>query len=195
MNGIHDMGGRHGFGRVVREDDEPTFHIAWEGRVRTIASLLLVKGCFNIDSFRHAIERLEPSAYLTHGYYGRWLGGLETLVRELGEELAVGRVAGGVQAEREANTLPRFAGGDAVRTRNLQPSGHTRLPAYARDKRGEIGHCYGAWVFPDSNAHDRGEGPELLYSVRFEGHELWGEAAEPGTCVQLDLFESYLEPA
>ncbi len=195
MNGIHDMGGRHGFGRVVREDDEPTFHTAWEGRVRTIASLLLVKGCFNIDSFRHAIERLEPSAYLTHGYYGRWLGGLETLVRELGEELAVGRVAGGAQAKRETNAPPRFAGGEAVRTRNLQPSGHTRLPAYARDKRGEIGHCYGAWVFPDSNAHDRGEDPQLLYSVRFEGHELWGEAAEPGTYVQLDLFESYLEPA
>ena len=128
MNGIHDMGGRHGFGRVVREDDEPTFHTAWEGRVRTIASLLLVKGCFNIDSFRHAIERLEPSAYLTHGYYGRWLGGLETLVRELGEELAVGRVVGGAQAKRGANTPPRFAGGDAVRTRNLQPPGTRAYP-------------------------------------------------------------------
>ena len=52
----------------------------------------------------------------------------------------------------------------------------------------------GGWVLPDTNAHGEGECPEHVYSVRFEGRELWGDAAEPATAVHLDLFESYLEP-
>jgi nitrile hydratase subunit beta len=195
VNGIHDLGGRHGFGRVQREADEPAFRAHWEGRVRAIASLLVARGVFSVDAFRHAIERLEPVVYLTDGYYGRWLGAVESLVRELGDELTAGRVPRADRAQRPVSEPPRFALGDRVRTRNLQPSGHTRLPGYAREKCGRVVQRHGGWVFPDTNAHDRGECPQHLYTVRFEGRELWGLAAEPGSCVHLDLFESYLESA
>lgn len=195
MNGIHDMGGRHGFGRVAREAGEPVFHAPWEARVRVLAELLIVRGVFNVDAFRHAIERLEPAVYLTAGYYGRWLGAVESLVRELGDGLAAGRIADPVHAQRAVAEPPRFAPGDRVRTRNHQPAGHTRLPAYARQRHGRVVRRHGGWVFPDSNAHERGECPQHLYTVRFEGAELWGDGAEAGSCVHLDLFESYLEPA
>ena len=73
--------------------------------------------------------------------------------------------------------------------------GHTRLAAYARSKRGTIVHRHAAMVYPDDHAHGRGENPQYLYTVRFDGSELWGDAAEPGTVVLLDLFEPYLESA
>ena len=88
-----------------------------------------------------------------------------------------------------------FAVGDAVVTRNLHPPGHTRLPRYARGKRGVIQRLYGAQIFPDTNAHGLGENPQPLYAVRFEARELWGEAAESDQTVSLDLWESYLERA
>ena len=68
----------------------------------------------------------------------------------------------------------RFAVGDAVVTRNVHPPGHTRLPRYARGKRGVIQRLHGAQIFPDSNAHGLGESPQPLYAVRFDARELWG---------------------
>ena len=96
---------------------------------------------------------------------------------------------------RDLDRPPLLRDGQAVRTRNHQPDGHTRLPAYARCRRGTIVHRHAAMVYPDDHAHGRGENPQYLYTVRFDGHELWGDAAEPGTVVLLDLFEPYLEPA
>jgi hypothetical protein len=95
---------------------------------------------------------------------------------------------------REVERQPLFRAGDRVRTRNLQPQGHTRLTAYARRQRGVVARVYPACVFPDRNAHFEGEQPQHVYAVRFEARELWGESAEPGTCVHLDCFEPYLEP-
>lgn len=194
MDGIHDLGGRHGFGASLEERDELVFHDAWEKRVFAVASLVLGAGCFNADEFRHAIERVDPVSYLSDGYYGRWLSGVELLVRESGGAPRRGRV-GDPTAARRVEGEPRFAVGDAVVTRNLHPAGHTRLPGYARGRRGEVVLLQGSWVLPDTNAHDRGECPEHVYAVRFQGTELWGSSAEPGTSVCLDLFESYLEPA
>jgi nitrile hydratase len=97
-------------------------------------------------------------------------------------------------AIRETGATPRFAPGDPVRTREMHPHGHTRLPRYARGRRGVIHRCHGIHVFPDSNAHGQGEQPQPLYSVRFEARELWGESAEPNEVVHLDLWESYLLP-
>jgi hypothetical protein len=95
---------------------------------------------------------------------------------------------------RDIRVAPRFKPGDVVVTRNDRPRGHTRLPRYARGKRGVI-HClHGVHVFPDSNAHGQGEQPQPLYSVRFEARELWGESAEPNQQVHLDCWESYLRP-
>ena len=218
MNGIHDMGGLHGFGRVVVEPDEPVFHERWEGRVFGIAQSL----GGNIDAGRHAIERLDPVAYLQHGYYGRWLAAVERSLAGLGivtpdeiaAEIAKRRRARRRRARRsERDTeratrgrwrprarryaraiaaAPTFSTGQAIITRDLQPSGHTRLPAYARRRRGTIVRVHPAMVFPDDNAHGRGENPQYLYTVRFDGRELWGADAEPGVVVHIDLFESYL---
>jgi nitrile hydratase len=187
------MGGRDGFGRVVPERDEPVFHERWEARVFGAVSLALAGGIANIDRFRHAIERLPPVEYLTAGYYGRWLGALETVVREwraAGEP----RSAAAPGSLRPLASPPRFAPGDAVRTRNHQPHGHTRLPGYARARRGTVALVHPSAVLPDTNAHGRGECPEWVYAVRFDAAELFGDGAEPNACVHVDLFESYLEP-
>lgn len=223
MDGMHDLGGRQGFGPVRRETDEPVFHARWEAFVFTLANRLLSTGiCANVDQFRHAIERIDPVTYLTHGYYGRWLGGLETLLVETGNldpaalsERLVARggslsdpVAARPEAEpdvvppsarrgagRAVSAAPLHAVGQRVRTVATPVSRHTRLPAYARGRVGTVTAIQGGWVLPDTNAHGRGEHPQHLYSVRFEGTELWGEEAEPGQSVYLDLFESYLSPA
>ncbi len=187
------MGGMHGFGRIVVEANEPVFHAAWEGRVRALVSLALVRRIANIDAFRHAIERLDPVEYLSAGYYGRWLGALELLVhdwRARGETL----LAGDRGTLRMVAATPRFASGERVRTRNLQPTGHTRLPAYARGRRGTIARLHAGFVLPDTNADGRGENPQWVYAVRFDAVELFGTGAEPNASVHVDLFESYLEP-
>lgn len=223
MNGIHDLGGRHGFGAVTREDDEPAFHARWEARVFAIVAAARPAGAVgNVDQFRHAVERIDPVAYLSHGYYGRWLGGIETLLREAGvidEADLLARIAalGGdprrpaaarpqarpdrvgyppaaTGSRREVAVAPRLQVGDGVRTCATGTSGHTRLPGYARGRCGTVIAWHGGWVLPDSNAHGHGEAPEHLYTVAFPGDVLWGTQAEPGTSVRLDLFESYLQP-
>jgi nitrile hydratase len=229
MDGIHDLGGMHGFGPVRVERDEPVFHQRWEGRVFALTGATGGSFTPNVDKFRHAIERMEPVEYLSAGYYGRWLRAIETRLVEAGElpagavdqraaelprhrpEIAgapaprqqqppaaaappVASVRPRSPYRREVNRAPRFSAGDVVRAHDIHPAGHTRLPRYVRAKRGRIESVYDAYVFPDTNAHDRGETPQHLYSVAFAGEELWGADAEPGTMVHLDLFESYLDP-
>jgi nitrile hydratase len=241
MDGIHDLGGMHGFGAVRGERVEPVFHARWEGRVLALTGASGGSFTPNVDQFRHAIERLDPVTDLTAGYDGRWLRAMETRLVEAGElePGAVDRRARELVHERGRNTAvsppgtaakdaavandppvaapsgsparaaerprsrcvreddraPRFHAGDAVRARAIHPPGHTRLPRYARGRRGRIASVYAAYVFPDTHAHDRGESPLHLYSVAFAGEELWGPDAERGTIVHLDLFEPYLEPA
>ena len=93
---------------------------------------------------------------------------------------------------RPATVPPRFSAGDRVLTRNVHPKGHTRLPRYARGKRGVIDRVHGVFVFADTHAHGQGEHPQPVYSVRFDARELWGESAEPHQQVHVDLWESYL---
>ena len=187
------MGGMHGFGAVDRRSDEALFPEAWQGRVCALAGYAMGAGLANIDAFRHAIERMPPDRYLSDGYYGRWLYALETLARErLGGDTTPERPEIG-SVRREVNREPCFAVGDPVRTWNRHPQGHTRLPGYARDRRGVIADIHPACVYPDTNADGRGESPEYLYTVAFESRELWGEEAEAGATVYIDLFEPYLE--
>jgi nitrile hydratase len=89
---------------------------------------------------------------------------------------------------------PRFAAGDRVVTRNVHPTGHTRLPRYARGKRGTIHEVRGCYVLPDTHAHGQGEQPQPMYTVSFAGDELWGPSSEPRERVYIDLWETYLEP-
>jgi nitrile hydratase len=220
MDGIHDLGGKSGFGKVVIEPNEPAFHARWEARLFPIIRAAMAAGArTSVDQFRHAIERIDPIAYLTHGYYGRWLGGIENLLVEGGvltrEEIDARVVARGgspndlvasrpspnpdrasgpsePSAYRGRARKPRFKDGASVITRTHAVPGHTRLPAYVRGRRGRIESEHGCWVYPDSVAHGRGEDPQPLYTVVFDGAELWGEGAEAGTTVRIDLFEPYL---
>ena len=219
MNGAHDMGGMHGMGRIAPEPNEPVFHEPWEGRVLALVRAMAAFGKSNIDASRHSIERLPPADYLRMSYYEKWLAGLITRLKESGlvtrAELESGRaapgsskttppltadqVAAGVPKrgwfERPVSAPPRFAAGQAVRAKKINPAGHTRLPRYARGNSGIIDRIHGAHVFPDSNAHLEGERPQYLYSVRFSARELWGEAAAARDAVYIDLWEDYLEPS
>ena len=90
---------------------------------------------------------------------------------------------------------PRFKAGDRVRTRNINPLGHTRLPRYARGREGRIARDYGVFVFPDTHAHGLGPAPQHLYSVRFTARELLGPTAPAGDAIYLDMWDDYVDPA
>ncbi len=77
MDGVHDLGGMHGFGRVAREENEPVFHAPWEGVVYAINRMAMGRGLYNIDEMRHGIERMAPAEYLASTYYERWLATIE----------------------------------------------------------------------------------------------------------------------
>jgi len=214
------MGGKPGFGAIIREQNEPTFHQRWEAIVFCLQIAATRAGAIkNVDQFRHSIERIQPQAYLNHGYYGRWLGGIETLLRESGTltrqeiEKAVEELGGDntdLVAARPTRTpdlvgyLPaegrnqrlldwpgKFVSGTRVKTRAEDVSWHCRLPAYARGRTGVVVRCHGGWVFPDSNAHGKGEAPQHLYTIQFSAEQLWG--SQEKVKVHLDLFEDYLE--
>ena len=215
MNGPHDLGGMMGFGRVAAEPGEPVFHAAWERRAFAVVLAMGALGRWNIDMSRHARERIPPATYLASSYYEIWLQGLATLMLERGlvsaAELSSGTsaaaappdlrvlraadvsrvLARGGPADRPAPAPARFAAGDRVRTRNLHPEGHTRIPRYARGRTGEIVKIHGAHVFPDSSAHGKGDDPQWLYTVGFTAGELWGKDSRDR--VMVDLWEPYLE--
>ena len=98
-------------------------------------------------------------------------------------------------SKRDVQRQPVFQIGDAVRTRNIHPTTHTRLPRFARDKPGVIVLLHGAHVFPDTSALLQGENPQPLYTVEFRATDLWGEIANPRDTVRIDLWEDYLAPA
>ena len=219
MNGVHDMGGMHGFGPVQPEADEPVFHAPWEARVLALRRAVGAWRRWNIDAGRHSIETLPPADYLRMSYYEKWLASCIKLMLGAGlvtpQELASGKrdpavpvatppltadkvlpaIAAGGPTLRATSALPRFQAGIAVHAKDINPIGHTRLPRYVRGRRGTIECHHGAHVFPDSNARFEGENPQFLYTVRFAARELWGDAANPADAVYLDLWEDYLEPA
>lgn len=199
MNGAHDMGGAHGFGPVVAEPDEPPFHAEWERRVFALTIAMGASGAWNIDMSRFAREDRPPQDYLSKSYYQLWLAGLERLLegaqpkRVLHAADVGATLARGGRADRPATRPATFAPGDRVRTKNLHPRTHTRLPRYARGKVGTVELVHGCHVFPDSNAQRLGEDPQWLYTVRFSARELWGDA--DAAAVSIDAFEPYLERA
>ena len=207
MNGVHDMGGMDGFGPMQIESDEPVFHQDWEKRMYGIAMTLAAQKFRNIDEFRHAIERIPAPVYLDSSYYERWLNAMMTLLVEkklvTREELADRGAApvapaqdGDVFRGKAPSSKPhraRFREGDRVVARNLNPSGHTRLPRYVRGKRGVIHRDWGTYIFADSNAHLAGERAQHVYSVTFAARELWGKDAPARDTLRIDLWEDYLE--
>jgi nitrile hydratase len=218
MNGVHDMGGMDGFGKVEAEANEPPFHERWEGRVLAMARAMGHAGAWHIDDSRYAQETLPPPVYLAVSYYQRWALAMEKnlLARGLvtADEMAAGH------ALRPAKPLPRrltadevmaglarnsfyrqqqgparFKPGDRVLTRNIHPQGHTRLPRYVRGKPGVVELVHGCHAFPDSVASGRGDDPQWLYTVVFDSRTIWGEDADPTLRISIDAFEPYLEPA
>ena len=204
MDGMHDLGGRQGFGTVRYTLDAPAFHASWEVRANALYAFAVRQGFFNMDEYRHAIERMEPRHYLSASYYERSLTSLATLLVEKGvvprEELER-RAAGLVPLARPSapgrgNVAGRraFAVGDRVRVRNDFVPGHVRMPGYIRGKRGVVVGISPAYPFPDAHAHGVEAQDEPTYDVRFASEELWPGAAEPAA-VHAGVFESYLEPA
>lgn len=219
MNGIHDMGGMQDMGSVVAEKNEPVFHEAWEGRLFAIRRAMAAWGKWNIDVTRHAVELVPPEEYLRLSYYARQFVAFLPMIVQSGlvsqaeidsgaptagqprttpaltPEKALALIAKGVPASRDVKVSPRFKISERVRTRNINPVGHTRLPRYARGKTGTIHMDHGVFVLPDTNAHFKGENPQHLYSVRFGARELWGNSASETDSVNLDMWDDYLEPA
>ena len=203
-------------------DGPGRFHAAWERRAFAVTLAMGAAGEWNIDMARAARESLPPAEYLRSSYYRIWVQGLVKLMQQRGllapEELASGRVQAArghlknkLMAADVAGVLRRgspydrpqsdaaqvaakFAVGDKVLTRNMHPSTHTRLPRYARAKHGRIARVCGVFVFPDSAAVGKGDDPQWLYSVEFNGKELWGSDTSADS-VSVDCWESYLEPA
>lgn len=219
MDGVHDMGGMDGFGKVVPEPNEPVFHAPWEGRVLALQRAMGFAGAWNTDMSRFAQERLPPAVYLGVSYYKRWELAMETNVVERGlaepDEIAAGhalragkplkrRLTAALGAQgvsrgsfaRETNRPALFKIGDRVRAKNIHPKTHTRLPRYVRGHVGEVVLMHGCHVFPDAVALSMAdENPQWLYTVRFDGRELWGADADPTVKVSVDAFEPYLDPA
>lgn len=219
MNGVHDLGGMHGFGKVEPETDEPVFHAEWEGRSLAMNRAMgFAARAWNIDISRAAIEELPPHVYLGSSYYKKWTLRLEDLLIRYGlvgqDELDAGHAlrpgkalprkatAGDVETiitrgsfERPAAAPALFAVGQRVRMKNINPPTHTRLPRYVRSKTGTIEALRGCHVYPDAVVTGAGENPQWLYTVVFDGRELWGAEADPTLTVSIDAFEPYLEPA
>lgn len=175
-------------------------------------------GAWNIDMTRAARESLPAHIYLSISYYHRWLLGLELNALEHGlidaDEIAAGHALRSAKPvkrrlttdvieaaftrgsySRPTNREALFKAGDRVRAKTINPPTHTRLPRYARSRVGIVEAVRGCQVFPDSVMTGEGENPQWLYTVVFEGRELWGEKADPTLKVSIEAFEPYLEQA
>ena len=204
MDGIHDLGGKQGFGRVRHSPIAPVFHAAWEKRANALYSLAVRLGIFNMDEYRHAIERMEPRHYMAASYYERTLTSLATLCVEKGvvtlEELE--RRADGAfplalpSAAGRSNAADRehFNLGERVKVRMDFVPGHARMPAYIRGKQGLVVGVSPAYPFPDAHAHGVAAQDEPTFDVRFSSTELWPDAADEAF-VHVGVFQSYLERA
>jgi len=218
MDGVHDLGGREGFGPIVGKHDEKVIHADWEIRDFAIKQSSAAGQSWTVDWFRYCRELTGPVDYLTRPYYDQWL---TTLAAQLVDEgyLTLDEIKSGVSAFApkpgrppqtaegarasvrdprsfvvNGNAPPRFALSQRVRCRLDGGVGHTRLPGYVRGRAGEIHAHHGGHVLADASARGEHRG-EHLYTVSFASSDLWPEARGSGDRVFVDLWESYLEPA
>jgi nitrile hydratase len=202
MDGVHDLGGRQGFGRVRYTQNATAFHEPCEVRANSLYGFAVRSGLFNMDEYRHAIERMDPRHYLRASYYERSLTGLATLLTEKGgatreqlEHLARGQFplsSPSAPGRTNLSIRERFKIGDRVRVRNDHVPGHVRMPGYIRGKTGVIVGESPAYPFPDAHAHGVQAEDEPTYDVRFQSTDLWPNSAEPAL-VHVGVFQSYLE--
>ncbi len=214
MNGIHDMGGMQGLGKLKYEDSEHRYHEPWEGRVHAMMAALELFG-----GFRLPLESIPAEEYLRMSYYERWLVALthQLMKYELvtRDEIESGRPAPGsakstpeltpaeardlpfrpVKSELEIDVTLRFQVGDHVRGRNMHPTTHTRMPRYTRGKKGVVQRDRGVFALPDTESYGLDPRPQHVYLIRFEARELWGDQASENDSLFIDMWEDYLEPA
>ena len=218
MDGIHDLGGKQGFGSIEVDDAEKPFHHDWEGREWGIAQCARTPG-ITIDWWRHCRELIMPEDYLSKPYFDSWAQTDFSTYIEAGwmtlAEVEAGKHLGGdstrqdpptalglkqvldedrahaYRFDAEIEALPYYSVGQQIRAAKHGHAGHTRLPQYARGRLGVIHAYHGAHVFPDASARGQ-EVYQPLYSVAFDASELWPEAADSKDRVFLDLWESYL---
>ena len=212
-----DLGGQVSHGPIVAEPEGELFHASWEPRALALTLAMGATGAWNLDMGRAARETLPDYADL--GYYAIWIAALQRMLQERGlvqpdelvaaQALSVGPalprvlaaadvarvLAAGAPTQRPTTAPAAFAVGDAVRTHSAPVPHHTRLPGYVRGKRGVIESAHGMHVFADAHALGLGEQPQWLYTVVFDGADLWGDPASAGTRVSFDAWEPYLEPA
>jgi nitrile hydratase beta subunit len=211
-----DLGGQSGHGPITPEPEGELFHATWEPRALALTIAMGATGSWNIDMSRAARETLANYGELN--YYEIWIAGLQKLLEErallwpdevaaarslhpaqpVARVLAAGNVATvlakGAPTERPASSPARFTVGQWVRARTDRVPHHTRLPGYAHGRRGLIERVHGLHVYADAHAQGLGEQPQWLYTVVFDGTELWSDAA-PGLKVSVDAWEPYLEAA
>jgi len=202
MDGVHDLGGRQGFGRIRYRAGAPAFHAAWEKRVNALYGMAVRRGIFNMDEYRHAIERMSPRHYLSASYYERSLTSLATLCVEKGvvtreelDEWAKGHFPLSEPSAPGRSNLPgreRFQAGDRVRVKNDFFAGHVRMPGYIRGKPGVVVSESPVYPFPDAHAHGVKAVDEPTYDVAFRTEDLWPNSADPAL-VHVGVFQSYLE--
>ena len=218
MNGVQDMGGMDNFGPIDIEANEPIFHDSWERQMFSLVIALLPLGKFHVDEIRRLTELIPPAQYLSAKYYEKWLISTEQVLLEKNllteEELESGKadknhVLNDVEAAPAemiqfamTNPMPanldldipaKFKSGDKILAKNINPLHHTRIPRYIRGKQGIVERDHGVFLLPDTNAHGGPDKPQHVYTVRFEGRELWGEDAPAKDAVFIDLFDDYMD--
>ena len=206
MDGIHDLGGKQGFGPVRHTPDAKPFHADWEVRVNALYSHAVRLGIFNMDEYRHAIERMDARHYLTASYYERTLTSLATLLVEKGivTQPDLEQRSGGAfplaapSAAGRGNRSGRqsYQVGDAVRVRDEHVPGHVRMPGYIRGKAGVVVAVSPPYPYPDAHAHGVQADDEPTYDVRFRSEDLWPDAQgrAESALIHACVFESYLDP-
>jgi nitrile hydratase beta subunit len=210
VNSLHDLGGMSGFGDVrPTPQDGPAFHSDSERRIFGVAMALVISRWCDADGFRFAIESLPAEFYVRECFPANWLAGLETQLRETGLLPAgfLDAVMRGARPplpspgappslipDREETPTPgRFRVGDCVRVRNMNPTGHTRLPRYLRGQAGTVIAERGTFDFPDCLAARTARRPQALYTVAFSARAIWGEQAGPNDSLTADLYDDYIQ--
>ncbi|VVE13162.1 nitrile hydratase subunit beta [Pandoraea cepalis] len=202
MDGFHDLGGRQGFGRVTKEGKADPFHEAWEIKVSSITGALVGRHLYNMDEFRHGIERMDPRHYIGASYFERTFASVATLCIEkgiftyeelcaaVGEEVRLSRPSKGGRIA--ADPLPQLDIGDVVRVKADFVPGHIRLPAYIRGKKGTIVGVSPEYPFADAAAHGLESPKQRSYDVCFKTSDIWPKDSGSHE-VHVGVFHSYLE--
>ena len=218
MDGVHDLGGREGFGPIRNKGNDRPFHADWETRAFGMVQSSAGDTNWTIDWFRHCRELIIPVDYLARSYFDHWVvtlaaqmidagyvtldelkSGISTFVPEPGYPPGTAAAARAYVKNprsyvKDISSPPLYATGHLVRARMSGHSGHTRLPGYVRGRTGIIFAYHGAHVFPDASARGE-EAAGHLYTVNFAASELWPEAKQRPDRIFVDLWEDYLEPA